>query len=350
MPTPSPNDQLSALLDGELSDAEATALEEALRTDASLRSDLERLKQVQRLLRSHGPARAPEGFADRVRQRVQIEEAQRTTPWWRRPMGIPLEGVLIAAAAVLVLIVAVPNGPTSTQSGAVQPTEGADERAARPVDPPGTKTATEKELIQGDEAPQVAKADPPAEAPLKGAQWDEGIADANPVEKDAVKKQPVQDSKSQASTDDDPITAIADAGTDEEGGAGLQKAPTKNEKFVNAGYNYTIYAEDSDILLALQRVAGRYSSQVLDPLGQPMNSATLTQSETTLLIDVPADQASAFIRELKGLGVKVLSDESNDMIAGSSMRIQVTLMLMGGGEAQDQPIQKRSGEATKSDH
>ena len=118
------SEQLSALLDGELDEHEAAAVEAAVRADPQLQAELDRLRGTQSLLRAHGRVRAPADFAATVLARVDEEAI--AAPWWRRPMGVPLEGVLVAAAAALVLFIALPaaQGPETAPTAAGAAIEG----------------------------------------------------------------------------------------------------------------------------------------------------------------------------------------------------------------------------------
>ncbi|OQB81353.1 MAG: hypothetical protein BWX88_04290 [Planctomycetes bacterium ADurb.Bin126] len=64
-------EQLSAWLDGELSDEQARRVEKAVRDDPHLQGELEALRSVRRLVRALPGRKAPEGFAARVLARAE---------------------------------------------------------------------------------------------------------------------------------------------------------------------------------------------------------------------------------------------------------------------------------------
>ena len=110
--TPTAQDQLSAYLDGELSDEEVRVLEQALEGDAELRHQLARLERVQNLLRTHGPVLAPEGFTERVQAAV-ADEPRVAVPWWK---GRSLEGAALLLAAAAALLIALPSQTSLTDA------------------------------------------------------------------------------------------------------------------------------------------------------------------------------------------------------------------------------------------
>lgn len=125
MTQPPHHDQLSAYLDGELEPDEIDRVEAELRANPALRAELDELREVAAFLREAGPARAPADFHARVLAAVEAEAPQQT--WWawlRRPFGLPLEGLAVAAAAAAVLWIALP---------APEPAPSSDKAAAQPT-------------------------------------------------------------------------------------------------------------------------------------------------------------------------------------------------------------------------
>ena len=108
MTRPTASEQLSAWIDGELSEAEAAELEAELARDPSLRAELEELEAVVQLLHRDGPVSAPDGFEARVLARTERERIPGLRlAWVRRPLGVPIEvwGLGLAVAAALVVTV-----------------------------------------------------------------------------------------------------------------------------------------------------------------------------------------------------------------------------------------------------
>jgi hypothetical protein len=313
MTQPAANVQLSAFLDGELDDQEVSAVEAALQTDPDLRAELDRLKSVQHLLRAHGPVRAPEGFAARVIARVEDEVAP--APWWRRPMGFPLEGVLVAAAAALVLFIAIPGQEAEVNDPGTAPGQGVSEA---PVQPAATAKASND---AGNKAPALgeggADLTPKATQGALPANLDDGVAVVDAPELAGTSEAPADETAAQMGAADVAQKAAPVTGA------------TPKASMGNAGYEYTIYSSESDVLLALQRVAGQYQGTVLDERGQATRTTALTNWETQLYVELPAEQVSAFLRQLEALG-QVQSVATDDLISGANLRVPITIKRTQG--------------------
>lgn len=113
MPIDPAHDDLSAYLDGELDPTERSDLESRLASDPALRAELEELEAAVSFLRTHGTAQAPDDFLESVLAQV-ADEPVPSKPWWaflRRPFGLPVSGLAVAMAAVVVAVLAVQSGP-----------------------------------------------------------------------------------------------------------------------------------------------------------------------------------------------------------------------------------------------
>jgi len=134
MTQPAANEELSAYLDGELEDTEVAELEARLAAEPALREELEALSAAADFLRTHGPVRAPPGFHGRVM--VAVEDEPVPGSWWRwlrRPFGLPVEGLAVAAAAVLVLVFALDLGRDAFEAPLdAEPAAPMDKVAAMP--------------------------------------------------------------------------------------------------------------------------------------------------------------------------------------------------------------------------
>ncbi|MFK7929260.1 MAG: sigma-E factor negative regulatory protein [Myxococcota bacterium] len=101
-------EQLSAYLDGELTDAEITELEHRLAQDPALRDELDQLRGAIDLLRTHGPAQTPPSLYGDILAAVADEPMPGGFwTWLQRPFGLPLPALAVAFVAVLVLGVTV---------------------------------------------------------------------------------------------------------------------------------------------------------------------------------------------------------------------------------------------------
>ncbi|MFP3938521.1 MAG: anti-sigma factor family protein [Phycisphaerae bacterium] len=105
-------EQLSAYLDGELSDEEARRVEAALKSDSELQAELDELRRVREMVGSLPSSQAPEGFVERVMARAERErlmsgddsQSHRGGPLrWARLLATAAV-LLVAAGAGLVLI------------------------------------------------------------------------------------------------------------------------------------------------------------------------------------------------------------------------------------------------------
>lgn len=179
MSEPSPNhEQLSAYLDGELSDAERQRLERALAEDAQLAAELDELRQVRQMLRAFGVERAPEDFVDTVlaraaRPRLVGEHSAHPAPrggGWVRVLSVAavvLIAVSLGAVVVGTLwktwqITSAPGdryagGDTKESPDPLASRSPADQ--ANPVRPPRLEQAAPQSL-----APQGPHADGPSDA------------------------------------------------------------------------------------------------------------------------------------------------------------------------------------------
>ncbi len=102
-------EQLSAYLDGELSQAESCRVAEMVAADPALSAELESLRAVQSLLRGLPPARAPAGMADAVLERAQRKSAG----WWAGYLA--RAAVILLAVGVGVTVTTWLNRPTRPQ-------------------------------------------------------------------------------------------------------------------------------------------------------------------------------------------------------------------------------------------
>lgn len=95
-------EQLSAYLDGELSDAEAGRIELAVAGDEKLAADLESLRATRELLRGLPREKAPADMADRVLTHAERGQLMRKSPTRRQPG--PMRWARFAAAAAVLIV------------------------------------------------------------------------------------------------------------------------------------------------------------------------------------------------------------------------------------------------------
>ena len=112
MTAPVTDGDLTAWVDGELAPREAERVAVAVRDDPTLRARAEEIREARRWMREHALVRAPTGFAARVMDAVEAEDApQDVESPWRRPFGVPWQGLALAAATVWLLWAALPAQP-----------------------------------------------------------------------------------------------------------------------------------------------------------------------------------------------------------------------------------------------
>ena len=125
--------QLSALIDGELTQAEASRAEEAARRDETVAAELRRLRATRRFVRDLPRVAAPGDLADRVLQRVERRHLLGDEP--ARAPGQPFRAArYLSAAAAMLLAAGVAFIVLLTVHLSRRP---ADELAATVPEPPG---------------------------------------------------------------------------------------------------------------------------------------------------------------------------------------------------------------------
>lgn len=120
---------LSAYLDDRLSSAERAALEQRLRQDAALRTELEELRATKTLLSNLPPVKPPRSFTLDAAQVQPRRSLQTLLPGWLR-MGSAFAAVLVALTATAVLLLG--GGMRQATQMAAAPT-GAPEVALAPA-------------------------------------------------------------------------------------------------------------------------------------------------------------------------------------------------------------------------
>ena len=117
-------EELSAYLDGELGQAQARRVEEALKADSNLAAELDSLRAVREMVRRLPRCKAPAGMPERV-----IAGAERATPVaggrgtsWALRVGVAAAALIaVGIGAALLTLVGTPRGPESELVKALQP-------------------------------------------------------------------------------------------------------------------------------------------------------------------------------------------------------------------------------------
>ena len=125
-----PHEQLSAYLDGELSEADAAAVARALQADPQLAGELERLRAVRQLVASLPRESAPAGLASRVL--AQARPAGRA-PWTARLARLAAAAVVLVAVGLGVTMVYYLSKAPRADQGQVASTDAPERPAVAAV-------------------------------------------------------------------------------------------------------------------------------------------------------------------------------------------------------------------------
>jgi hypothetical protein len=324
-----PNDDLSAWLDGELTEDRAAELEAELQRDPALRAELEELEAVVRLVRDAGPRPAPSGFAHRVMARIDQEEAKSARSawaWLRRPWGIPLEGwaLGLAAAAAILLLLPIGKGPGEPApeeaprevSPAALDTRPTPRVVADPVAPPPTaepspaeEKAVEKGLERGTAPEPVAKTTPSGEE--RPGTADPGLGTAvgigtsiPPASKGAVGTEPM------------PAPAPAPTGTS-------TATDTYAVDLPQAPGRVVLQGDDPKMKRQILSLAARYGGAQQD--GRPVTSAKMAAERESVVVWLPQSDLSGFTKQIEALGYPMTVENTGELVAGQSVPLRIDL-------------------------
>lgn len=267
-------ERLSAFLEGDLDPADRADVERELSAAPELRDALDAMRRSQGLVRRHGGARAPDGFADRVLEAVEREPVPISRArGWRRPLGLPVEIWALAAAAVLVVGVGL-RARTMTFGGSPElrddvPSPG----AAAPVQ----KDEPEKKAGPSPEAPKTKAVQSMAPSAPQGT-LNTGGYDGN------------------TANTADPDLSLGTAGTATDPTRDAQLPEQSGTAMVGEakGWNYEIQATDPDYVAQLNRVAAKY--------GAKLSPTTTSDGTDAWWIEVPGDQIMNFDKDLRKIG------------------------------------------------
>lgn len=309
------HEQLTAYLDGELDSTSQAEVEARLAADPALRGELDELRNAIAFVKAHAPVRAPEGFADRVLARVADEPMPNARwSWLRRPFGMPLEGLAVAAVALIVLILAVQlpgadqapgEGETDTRAGAVD----ASWYDQRDADPPASPKAEVKKQQQA--------APPTPEAPTK-----ETSSQKMGLGKGLGMKAPPAPSAADVAGEATPTPTAATHSKTTPGTAEESGLPTG----ATAGYRFVVSTEDPDVMVQLQRVAAKYRGVVTTADGESVGAPTLDE-DASVVVRLPNDRLAEFGDALRSLGLVKEYLEDPVIYGGDEVPVRVDLQL-----------------------
>ena len=300
--------RLSAYLDGSLPEGEAVEVEAALAADPALRAEYEGMRRALKLLREVGPVSAPPDLHARIMARVAVDPVViGPAVWWRRALSrLPMEGIALAAAAMVVVI-------------AIQWPPGA------PDTPDAPEVASVADAVE--QPPSAAEAPPPATvAPPR----DLDLAKALPVGREPPPKpssSAATSSKEKAvytpEWDQDPATGtlVGAPTTASASGTATPGADPSGETSVSlrtARY-YSLSTQDPEILALLASVASQTGGRLIDGDGQPATTSALTDTtyKTSVSLVVPQGQLGDATSALGRLGARAEASPSAAPLYGA---------------------------------
>lgn len=285
--------RLSAYLDGSLDESEAAEVEAALSRDAALRAEYEAMKRAVLLLRERGPVSAPPDLHAKIMRRVAQEPAPSgSLVWLRRPLNrLPLEGLALAAAALLVVIAIqwrperpaeAPPPEAEPLAKVAEPSPAAPPELTSPSAPalgaPESEAAPKKSLALGKTLPVAPSAK--TGASVAAAPEEPYVAD--------WEKQETKAGPEQQKAEEQP---------------GLEDALSKGVSMRTA-YYYRLTTEDPAALEALASLAERSGGRLVDGWGEAKAPGALTADNnyTTVSIVIPPGRLGEVTGALRGLG------------------------------------------------
>lgn len=303
-----PNERLSAYLDGELEADEATRLEQELADDASLREEYEALRSAVELVREQGPVDAPADFHAKLMARVSLLEAPPLTLWQRlRELvrGVPLEGLAVALAAAMVVIILVdqPKQSAPVDAEAEPATVATNPTPIAPEPPVAAKPA----IPTPPPTPRLATNEPaPTPIPLSDERNDvlDEIMGAPAAERD-------QDG-----------VALAPAVAPETSATTVERQVSDAMRAV---LTLRVRTDDPLALQQISRLAGQFQGTATDVGGGALSTQRLSQAGmTSVRVRLPANQLTAFQMKAKGLGtVEVLARQNTNLYGTAPIEVLV---------------------------
>ena len=339
------HEDVSAYLDGDLSDAEIEAFEAELDRNATLREELDDVRWVSEWLADEGPLEAPMGFANRVMDRIEAEHPT-PGPWWtwlRRPFGLPLEGVVLALAAAVVLLLVLPSAEK------VEPTVDVSERPARQarveaevVEPPpeiatfddaATNVGYDDEIREKKPSalPQTSSkrirksVEPVVAEPAPSAPVAKGTGDLGLVESITLPTNPEHvPSPSEVGT---PIAQAPYTRPDATTRSRGLPTSTPEEAVEQARFRpYAVSSDDPAMLARVLKLAARFGG-AMDDHGQAVQDATLGEDARDVYVRVPHDALPDFVSQLEALGYRVNIPTEGPLLASDTVIVRLRVQL-----------------------
>lgn len=333
------SEDLSAYLDGELTEVEVRALEKELSKNAALMAELTELREAQDFMRVHGPSHAPPDFYNNILATLEQEPMDRSWwSWFARPFGIPIQGVAIAAIAALVLVFTIPFNTTSLLTPITGEKSG---MRAKSMDLSSLKSYEDEAKTEAAQQPETAS---------ESGSLSQGSPAEKPTDKDA---RPTRVSQKSAGKKDVLLEQLAgDASGSAEGleenlgSTAPEKSVTelKKEKKIAArsnGYQYIIETTDINAAYTLNALVNRHSGSLVDSGGRSASPNALQAGDTEVFqVYLNEDAINAFDRQLGTIGsVRRSIPKGMDLTSGGNQRLEVVIRIIKDTDAITNTIQ-----------
>jgi hypothetical protein len=322
-----------------------------------LRGELADLRAAVELMRTHGPVSAP---VDLYGEIVRAAEAEPMPgAWWRwllRPFGVPIQGLAVAALALIVFALALDPGLLmgSDDVSANVPDEaaGAEKEAAMAqgfakdaLDAKSGKQWDEPAGGQGVADDEADNPPPAQEAPTK-------VASKSAPTKAPMKGDPAGDYGAAASGEGEagdysPGEGTAAGEGDAGSGEGVENSSPPPSQVAqskeladqkgkvelhNRTVAYVLDTSDSEALFKLRKLVGRHQGQILNAAGQALTAYDLDQgTPQSVTVNIPHERLADFVGDLSSLGVprEVGSAAQGQFFTGNVARVQLTVAFTG---------------------
>lgn len=339
-------EQLSAYLDGELTDTEAAELEQRLAHDGGLRAELESLRVAVDLMRTHGPVQAPPALYGDILRAVEDEPMPGGLwAWLQRPFGLPLPTLALAGVAVAVVGVTIGGAVVVSAPGTLRPAVADLDLSSSSMGdaaPDDTKKPASKEQVAKVDAPATERTPEPAPAGVdtRGGAGSESGDGAGEVGSQAAG--PASDGAGTADASD-PVEKVGKAAIES-----VDNAAYGSGTMYSGGPVVSVALNPSD----LERVAALYQKFAGTRDARANKNAAriadLPDGTTSLTLDLPDDQArNAFEQELRrafpGTFSSTPAKEDGFTLDHARMRLNITVASQvpgsSGGEVEQPPLQ-----------
>jgi anti-sigma factor RsiW len=335
--------RLSAYLDGELTAAEARDVEAALARDPQLRTELDAMRAAVDMLRDGGIVEPPAGFAKRLAERLESEPMP--VGWRRWVRQVRPEGVMLAAAALLVVIYV---GNRDALPDLELP--GDDVVAARTFDKGGG--AEDAPTAKDDVAPPAGEAEASSpgadDKPAAPAAAAPRAPSSYGVENDGIlgnEPKLAAPSKATKSAPPAPATRGKSSGMEVEQwqaawereaydntAAPEQQAQTGNTATVQwtspPPFRYRVTASNDMAMKQLAGIAAELGGTLQDSRGRPLAAYQLDDGEARAVrVSVPAHNAARLAERLREIGMVDTINEPGNLLADPNSDVGVSIEL-----------------------